>query len=52
MSYSAPLRCQGCGREIVKKPKAKTPKNCPQCREKQQDSYRQKLKAHRQRKVR
>ena len=52
MSYEAPLRCQHCQTPIVKKPQAKTPKNCPACREAQQDEYREQLKLNRQRKVR
>ena len=52
MSYEAPLRCQHCGTPIVKKPKAKTPKNCAACREAQQSEYREKAKINRQRKVR
>jgi hypothetical protein len=52
MSYEAPIRCQQCGTIIQKKPRAKMPKNCAPCREKDQDSYRAQLKADRKRKVR
>jgi predicted Zn-ribbon and HTH transcriptional regulator len=52
MSYEAPLRCDSCGIAIRKKPKAKTPKYCPPCREKKQEDWKAQLKIDRQRRVR
>jgi hypothetical protein len=37
----APLRCGNCGQIVRKKPKAKTPKYCPPCRQSQQDKFRE-----------
>lgn len=44
MRYEAPLRCESCGTVIEKKPKAKTPKYCVECRERQQNEWREKNK--------
>jgi len=52
MSYEAPLRCQRCGIPIKKKPRAKIPKNCVECRKIQQDAWKDKLKKDRQRRGR
>lgn len=41
---SIPLRCKVCGIIITKKPKARTPKYCPPCRQSIQDKYKEQLK--------
>jgi hypothetical protein len=52
VTYEAPLRCTQCGMSIKKKPRAKIPKYCTECREKQQEAWKEQLKLDRQRKVR